>query len=347
MYAKLISGANALNNQNVMRDIGRLLTSPNPSLANLYAFSNTLSVIVDATPAGWTYVGSNYANDVPSISTNLNDIANTTTSNSTNFVNYAFYAPALNGKNKYAVLTQGCVPTTSPNTAPNFWLTGATNAASNGFITNEGGRIGTTLAGTGGTGANIGIYANNIVIHLIANPRHITIVAEGNSMMGVWEATSTDMHTYYGKAPFIQYGQFSTNTITSAVSPGATIAAVTQSTFYNFAIAFDTYNANTSGYVGNYNLNTKNNVNLFTLYQVEPSLYRRNTISTSGIGKSVSGPVMFSMVELGYPLQMISGVTPIYWMNANTGISGDQVYINGATYTFINTGNAGIAIGTS
>ena len=73
MYAKLVVGNAPISALNAMRDIGRLITSTAPSTANLLAFSSSSSIIVDSTPAGWTYVGSTNANDQPTIcATNTN-----------------------------------------------------------------------------------------------------------------------------------------------------------------------------------------------------------------------------------------------------------------------------------
>jgi len=73
VYAKLVTGSTPIYALNAMRDIGRLITSTAPSTANLLAFSTTSSYIIDATPAGWTYVGSTNANDRPTIcATNTN-----------------------------------------------------------------------------------------------------------------------------------------------------------------------------------------------------------------------------------------------------------------------------------
>ena len=66
MYAKLALssafGSNVSIAQNCIRDIIRLVTSPSPNinlLSSNGAFNKGASSIIDATPAGWTFAGSN------------------------------------------------------------------------------------------------------------------------------------------------------------------------------------------------------------------------------------------------------------------------------------------------
>ena len=96
MYAKLVVGNAAINGYRAMRDIGRLITSASPSVSLLEAYSQSSSVIIDSTPAGWTYVGSNFAGDRPSIA------AAAAAVNTTNggFPNLCFSAPCLDGSTK-------------------------------------------------------------------------------------------------------------------------------------------------------------------------------------------------------------------------------------------------------
>ena len=141
MYAKLVVGNAPISALNAMRDIGRLITSTAPSTANLLAFSSSSSIIVDSTPAGWTYVGSTNANDQPTISaTNPGTMVNN------NVSNLCFSAPTLANSSvlKYCVLTQVYTANTtviSSAGAPAntlFALTGAQSATSSGVLTNEG-----------------------------------------------------------------------------------------------------------------------------------------------------------------------------------------------------------------
>lgn len=72
MYVKLVA-TTALTGvgipiSSVLKDIARMLTATTPSLSLLTAFNQTSSVLVDATPAGWTYVGSNVPADQGGIS---------------------------------------------------------------------------------------------------------------------------------------------------------------------------------------------------------------------------------------------------------------------------------------
>jgi hypothetical protein len=129
MYVKLVVGAAQINVQGAMRDIARLITATTPSLSLLGAFSSASSVIVDATPAGWTYVGSNNAADQPSIAGTAASLL------TVGQVNYCFSSPMLNNSNllKYAVLTNNTTAAAYTMTNTGFNLTGASSATALGL----------------------------------------------------------------------------------------------------------------------------------------------------------------------------------------------------------------------
>ena len=207
MYAKLVVGGTAISGIAAMRDICRLITSATPSTNSLGGFSTTSSVIVDATPAGWTYVGGNRAADQPTIAATG---AATTLDGSA--WNLCCSAPCLSGTTlKYAIFNPVGYTTFSGITG--FTLTGASSASALGVVTNEGPRIYQTATSATSTAAQYSLRLINKyvmtnaggVIHVIANQRHITIIMEKRGLSAIWESSMTDAHTYYSAAPFVQY----------------------------------------------------------------------------------------------------------------------------------------------
>ena len=202
MYAKLVVGNTAISALGAMRDIGRLITSANPSISDLGSFNTASSIIIDNTPAGWTYVGSVTAADRPSIAATSASHAMTADTN----YNLCFSAPCASVATlKYAALTVAWQSAAAGNS---FSLTGAQSATSLGVLTNEGPRY-TELTANAASNSEVApssvVVTAGTVVHLIANARHITIVTENTGLTAVWEASQTDVHTFYSTAPFIQY----------------------------------------------------------------------------------------------------------------------------------------------
>jgi hypothetical protein len=364
MYAKLVVGASRANGYNCMRDIGRLITSATPSTSLLTGFNAAASTVVDATPAGWTYVGARLVQDQGGIQSAANTTP-TTWSTSPNSPNLVFSAPCATDETwiKYAALTTH-YPTNSLNYA--FALTGATAATSEGVLTNEGPRLGCTTALattsavlTGNIQKYLTVDAGD-VIHLIANARHLTIISENKGIFGVWESTPTDVNTYYDTAPFIQYShpwttrQLKWDKIVPHLSTGGEQTA-TQGHFHT---AFNVYSVADATNYGTYDLNdwgdnsasstsastSNRNVGSLLINQTNGLV---NTINTSGAVRYVVSPIYYRLDELGYPTQFVTGVCPLYYCNNGIGNSGDTVTINGDEYTFFKCGNFGILAQTS
>lgn len=349
MYARLALSA-ATNPIQCIRDIGRLITSASPSISDLsgQGFSTLTSVIIDNTPAGWTYVGSNKATDQPTIGSGAAD-ANWTIG-STTYLNWAFSAPCLNTSQplKYAVLTHNL---TGAGTSLyfSFALTGAVSATNLGVITSEGFRFHTNSTTTSALTAvrNASMDASAAgTIHLIATPRHITLIQENKGMLAVWEATSTDIHDRLLVAPFIQYSHAQASNAGS--SPGAIINTGVSPTLYGSgtlnvaATAFNITDINTNVLVGTRDLSFASTVNYPNLFQHTLN-QRANTINSNGSPMYVINPVFFQMPSLGYPTQFVTGVVPIYWTRAGLGASGDTVAVGSDTYYFFNVGASGVA----
>lgn len=364
MYAKLVVGASRANGYACMRDIGRLITSENPSTANITGFSAAASTIVDATPAGWTYVGSRLVNDQAGIQDTSNTTA-TTWSTSPNSPNLIFSAPCATNNTwiKYAALTTH-YPTSALNYA--FALTGATSANNAGFLTNEGPRLGCTTALTTTSAVLTGNIQKYLtvdagdVIHLIANERHLTLISENIGIFGVWESNPTDVNTYYDTAPFVQYSHPTTSRLLKwdKIIPHLATGGEQTATQGHFHTAFNVYNVADATNYGTYDLNdwgdnsaastsasiANRNVGSLLINQTNGFV---NTINESGALRYVVSPIYYRLDELGYPTQFVTGVCPLYFCNNGIGNSGDTVTINGDDYTFFKCGNFGILAQTS
>lgn len=339
MYAKLVVGPSNISSIKAMRDIGRLITSSAPSTALLSAFSTTSSIIVDPTPAGWTYVGSMNANDRPTI-VEVGSATDTTSPfgyTTEAGYNLAFSAPCLNNESrlKYALLN--IVWRGGGTNGYTFALTAAASVTDQGVVTNEGPRVFAQSAeGVGETNPLAIWSAANQILHVIATPRHITIIQEGRGLSAVWEATNTEVHDFYNRPPFIQYShaQSSATARYGIISP--TGQTLTQNPGW-MAAAIGITNVNNGTFYGTYDISEAATANLGNLAQAS-STYRNNSINAAGAPKYQIGPVYFQIGEQGYPTQFVTGVVPIYWTRGNIGTTGDEVDVNGDTYTFFNCG---------
>jgi hypothetical protein len=343
MYAKLVIGGTNQHSQRAIKDIVRLLTSANPNTASLLSFSNTASVIVDNTPAGWTYVGSNDPRDAAALTGNTvaNNFAQTQQP-LTNVVNYVCSSPALQGTGvKYAVFNSA-----HQNTSISYlaYLTGATAATANGVLTNEGPRyVANNLAVP-----DISILRNsafacglaNAVIHVIANQRHITIVEEGQGISALWESSFTDPHYFYNIAPVIQYAH--ANSANYLFDPRTTPATpvVNGTNLANtiFGATFGLTDPNVGTSIGTYDPFQNGVQNLFYLMQVANTFPRNNSVSNTGVSRYNLTTSFYTMPQIGYPTSFITGTVPLYWTKGAIGATGDTAIVNGVTYTLFNAG---------
>lgn len=330
MYAKLVVGNANIHHVGAMRDIGRLLVSSNPSTANLLYFSNTSSIIVSNTPAGWTYVGSNVANDQPTISTESVASPTRTTGHS-----LVFSAPCLdNTKTKYLVLGHHIANVSVTNC---FAMMACSSSTNLGVMTNR--TPASNSGSTGSTPAARSIPTNSgTVIHLLATARHCTLVVEGIGYHGLWESSQTSVHDFYNVAPFIIINN--PNNAATAIETIITDGAAMQQ--QGFAV--NVTNPSTGTNYGVYNLysgSAQNKAyNQNNLFWVSSNAVRENTIDSSGNPRYQIDPVWYRMGDIGFPASFVTGVCPIYWTKGGIGSTGDTVNVNGDTYTFFNTGTA-------
>jgi hypothetical protein len=343
MYAKLVVGGSQINVIMAMRDIGRLITSATPSLSLVSAFNTASSVIIDNTPAGWSYVGGTNAADQPTIASTATTVAMSATGQ----FNLCFSAPMQNNSNllKYAVLTNNTAFSQFSAINTGFQLTGATGATSLGIVTNEGPRN-----STNGSLSNFDIVsilvAAGTVLHLVANPQHITIVVENTGMTAVWETTSTDAHTFYNIPAFVQYSHYKsalTGRLPIIVPTTGTISAANQS--WN-ATTFNVTNPNSGANFGTYDVTQGTVYNGFTL--VNNSINTRvNTVSVTGLPQYAISPIFFTNTLIGYPTQFVTGPVPAYYVSGAMGNTGDTVSVSGDTYFFFNAGAFGLLMKTT
>lgn len=347
MYAKLVTSGSAVPAFIAMRDICRLLTSANPSVSLLSGFSQTNSVIIDATPAGWTYVGSNSPLDGSGIAAG-SDLTGFTTDVQ---YNLALSAPCAESSSllKYAVFTLGWLGAASNTTNISFNLTAAQSVTAGGVCTNEGPRYFVPAASASTLTANSALRSGATdVLHVIANQRHITIIVEARGFSAVWETSMTDVHRFYNAAPVLQFS----HNVTSILLRNAVLVPTSRTTTNSQSmicagiamtnVATGAFN----GTVDSSNGDTMNDDN--NLFQYEAATRRVNTISATGAQRYQLNPVWVHHGWLGYPVQYITGVVPIYWTKPQIGSTGDEMIIGGESYTFFNAGSGvGMVMQTS
>jgi len=328
MYAKLVVGGTNITSIAAIRDIGRLLvaTEGNVTTSLLGSFSTSSSVILDATPAGWTYVGSTNSQDRPTIGV----VGTTYTQTASAPNNLCFSAPCLEGATlKYCTLTVGYYANGNTNTY--FALTGAVSATDQGVLTNEGPRnIGST---TQPVNSLISVLAGQ-VLHVIANQRGVTIINENVGLVAVWESTMSDVNRFYSTAPFIQYNHYksSITDFSSLVSPGLAYGGTVA-----FATAFAITDISTGTYYGTFDISDNNTGNFYFLCQNDITS-RKNSIDSVGNPRYQITPVLYSNYLLGHPIQYVTGVVSIYWTKPSLGNTGDTVMIGTEPYTYFNCG---------
>ena len=336
MYAKLVIGATAIPSLLAIRDIGRLITSDNPSTSLLGAFSTSSSVIIDATPAGWTYVGSNNANDQPTIAgTGVTGYPALDVRS-----NLVFSAPCLEGSAlKYAVLSHMWLA--AMGTTNNYInLTCASGSTSLGVVTNEGPMW---YVGSGaGTNTGAGNFAlqtlANTTIHVIANPRHITLIQEGRGILGLWEMSMCDVNRFYGTAPVVQYTHGISSNFNNPLSNTSPTASGTSTRTGTCFVAVNAVtDVNTGTFYGNYEPTILGTINVGNLWQARNDM-RLNSINAAGSPTYQVNPVFVQAGALGYPTQSVTGVVPIYWTKPSVGSTGDTIAINGDSYMWFNAG---------
>lgn len=355
MYAKLVysaglqSGGNTrYGSGNMIRDIVRLCTSSSPNVNNLIAFSNTSSVIINATAAGWTFLYSDVDGTVlPDANTDANAVA-------TGLNNYwSMTAPCLGpGANtlKYAKLTTTFRSNVNlaGTSAVGFSLTSAVSISNTGTVTGEGFRIYTSVNTTGPAAtANTFDLGGNGTYHLIATERQITIIKQSVGVHGIWEHTISDYHTFYNITPVIHFtfrGRTNDTTlITNDVSTTAPVDGNGNS-------------SKTQQYVKSLHnitdVNTGTNYSAIQLGRLQSQPYmsqnsdftNMKTVAANGVARNLVVPIMYQLVRYGIPTCFVTDICDMYWTGGGIGTTGDTIVVNGVTYTYFDCGTMGLAI---
>ena len=351
MYAKLVVGSSGIDAMRCIRDIARLLTSDAPTTDLLESFDDVSSIVVDSTPAGWSFAGESYRTEA-----SVADIGDAITwpSNNTDW-QLALTAPCLNDArpSKVAVFSMSWLQSSQKTTGAGryFQLSGAVSVSaaadtsSNIVIENQGGRDYWVAAesATQAEGRSITTTLGT-VLHLIATPRHITIIDEGRGISAIWESSEAAVNTFYDTAPFVQYNQTSGSTgLINSTAVTSQPSVPTNGVRVNtFAIT----DPNDGNYYGVTSLLSSDANKGFGMAQTEAAV-RSNTIDENGSPKYQVTPVFYTAGHYGHPVQFITGIVPIYWTKGAIGTTGDTIDVAGDSYTFFNCGsNFGVVMQT-
>jgi len=357
MYARLVL-TSAVLPSNMIRDIIRLCTSEAPSLTDLSenAFSRTSSVIIDDTPAGWTYV------------TSSNDgltLASSGTATSLSWWGMKSPCLAPSGTEKFAIFTLAFEDTLT-TTAGLFMMSGASGIDTlNTTTVNRGSRL---RAGTTSATATIGVDtflgfngSTGQTFHLIATPRFVILYKEGAKMNAIFEHSSTGVHEFYDKAPFVQYSISSSTSFLGTASPGGLGGVDLNSAGGSgngiVLEIFDFTEAASSTGFGVFSFGGISNAGGAKADTVAAQPYMwpqqiATTVASNGISRNIVKPLMFSAFSYGLPTCLITGVCDVFMTRGGAGTTGDTMVINGDVYTYFNviTSGAkqfGLAINTS
>ncbi len=339
MYAKLVTGGSTVIPSLLIRDIVALCTSADPSIDDLSGsgFSTSSSVVVDNTPAGWTYVYSTL------------DLG-TLGSGSTPGGSYDWWAmksPCLApaGKEKFVLLNTIYNDTT---TYGGIWLSGASNVV-NTTLTNRGTYGYTTT--TGGATTLIGELYNafstvaNQTFHLIATPRFVILMKEGVKYHAVFEHSASELHEFYDIAPFCQLNMGSTTQSGGVTGPGTLGGAQAGGTTGSGnANVFEIFNYTDPGTNINYGVLSfggpgSGGINAADSLALQPFIWpsrMTTTLSSSGASRNIVKPMLFHGFSYGLPTCWITGVSDVWFTRGSAGTTGDTMTINGVTYTYFN-----------
>jgi hypothetical protein len=343
MYAKLVTGGSAVIPSLLIRDIIALCTSATPSLSNLSGsgFSTTSSVVVDNTPAGWTYVHS---------SLDGSTLGSGSTPSASSYDWWAMKSPCLApaGKEKFAVIN---TIFTDSTTHGGFWLAGASNVVTT-TITNRGsyGYAGGTATATTliGDGQNAFSTVANQTFHLIATPRFILIIKEGVKYHGVFEHSATELHEFYNVAPFCQLNIGSNTYGPGAASAGSlggvqingTVSVAAAGNTHNFEIFnFTDPNTNINYGVLSFGGPGESGLTAATSLAQQPFIWSSRmsaTLSATGATRNIVKPMIFQGFGYGLPTCWITGISDVWFTRGSAGTTGDTMIINGDTYTYFN-----------
>lgn len=365
MYARLVMASAPSNYSDWARDIARLVTSnsPSTSLLSSSTWNVAASTIVDATPAGWTYVGSSYSGETSAIGAVNTGGAPANGTNTSSFYNWVVSAPCASpnsSKLKYVSINSQYnllqPQFTSANPTYRASISLCQSATSSGVLTNEAYRLWFYAPSSNNSNyANTWGFAGTGTYNVIANQRHITIIKENSSIQAVWEHSNTDLHTRYSQTPAIFYSWDSTS-VASAPSWGLSTGVIqsTDSSYQtanNGAWLCNITDVNSGTTYGSVNVSGSAS----TIYSngvaqpyLWPNLTKVSTVSSTGATRQLVSPIMFQYYAYGYPTMYVTGTTPVYMCKGNIGAAGDSISVNNTDYIYVPVNSAmGLAVQSS
>jgi hypothetical protein len=358
MYAKLVysagltASATRYATSNMIRDIVRLCTSPSPNVNNLVAFSNTSSVIIDNTPAGWSLV---YSNGDGTVLPDANTDANA--ANTLYQYYWAMSAPCLgpganNSSLKYAKLTTTGVGNANYTGAVSsgFAITTAASVSNTGTVTGETYRcyyVSGSSSAQKTAAASMDLNGNG-TYHIIATQRHLTIIKDTSGYQAVWEGTVSDYHTFYNIPSVITTSIVGTGTTTAqgySSTPGSISPTLTSSasgTQQTYRCLVNITDPNTGTNYSSWGLGAPE----YQSYMAPNYSTNMRTVAANGLSRNLLVPIMYQFMSFGIPTCFVTDVCDMYWCQGGIGTTGDTFTINGSTYTYFDGGTSGLAIGT-
>lgn len=346
MYAKLVVGNTDIPAIGAMRDICRLLTSENPSTEDLLWFDSDVSIIVDETPAGWSYAGGNYETLATGISTDVDVTSTGYVANQDYIMGLVSNIQDSTTIKKYVGFAITWLNGTQANNN-RFAMFAAEEITSDGTLTNPGPvqRWDAAQGETEAERASIRSIAG-AVLHLIATPRGIVLIENGRGATMVFETTWSSAHRFFQAAPVVQYNHCDTSGFAQSSPITFNMQTVTQATNWQ-AVAVNVRDINAGVSYGTYDITSGATKNLGFFVQNASDL-RQNSITESGLPLYQIAPIFLQLGTLGYPVQYVTGIFPAYWTAPKIGATGDSIVIGAEEYLFFDCGPGfGMAIQTS
>ena len=351
MYAKLVIGGSNVYPSRLIRDIVSLCTSANPSTSDLSGsgFSTTSSVIIDNTPAGWSYVNSTLdgltlgSGTIPSVAT---------------YDWWAIKAPCLlpSGSFKFAVLK---IAYTDSLTQGSFAISGAESVATGSTtITNLGSNPNPTTAASAATfGTDVYMGFSSLAsqtFHLIATPRMLLLIKEDAKFNAILEFSASEAHQFYNTPAFLQYmvtsGTLYSGTSTPGTLGGQTLTGTSGVGNIICLETFDWTDPNTTTNYGVLSFGGPDNgsATLAGGLGHQPYIWPAGvttTIAANGATRNIVKPMIIQAFSYGMPTCWVTGVSDIWMTRGSAGTTGDTMTINGQTYTYFNVIASSIASG--
>jgi hypothetical protein len=354
-----------------------LCTNNNPTILDV-DWLNDASVVIDNTPAGWSFVGSSssYYDDITYLyNTNYNNYSNIANlTNSTDF-NMTISAPwsSNTSATKYLNFNQvnldyGAVSTGYTGGARNIMFTTCSFANTTTIVDRT--HLMIQPAGNGlGELSQVGampVGVSTKTFHLLATNTHVTLIDEGVGFMSLWESQGSEYHNLNNTPPVACV--VASNTLYMCADTGNTwmsaaslttqgrLSLATTSYGAPFASTTGIYDSRLSSYKGasslvNINYNSAATTSKFSSTNV-PSLvpmfadpYRRTRLTNQRVRAQIV-PITYNP-GYGYPTQIVTGTSPVYYTSASIGITGESLDINGEEYYWFNAGDIGLAIKSS